>query len=183
MDGDFSLDGRTLLFEVLGTDPGLEHDQLLVDGIADLNEGNVVFAFINDFKPGVDVFDLIIADQILVNLDRVSFYYGLFDASYSLHAPISLGLYNILDYKDSNAADDVLLYQSGGATGTRNPGDSRLVFDDLLSIQYADQGGAKIQAADVELIPLSIPEPASLLLLAPGLMLLGGSRRRSARLR
>ena len=71
--GDFNLDRQTLLFEILGTEPGSGYDQLQVGGIANLNEGNVVFAFINGYVPSEsDLYDLILGQEILVDLENVN---------------------------------------------------------------------------------------------------------------
>lgn len=148
--GDFNLDGQTILFEILGTEAGLEYDQLKVDGIAKLNEGNVVFAFINGFGSvadpidQADLFDLILADEVLVDLEKVNFYYGLFDPknepSYDLHGPHNLSLYTILDYKDS-VEDDVTLYDGNGSASINSNG--LLAFDNLMRINYMERGGRK----------------------------------------
>jgi hypothetical protein len=60
--GDYILDG-TLHIELAGTIPGLEYDQLLVDGMAILN-GKIEVVLLNDFVPELtDVFDIIIAED------------------------------------------------------------------------------------------------------------------------
>ena len=192
--GDFNLDGQTLLFEILGTEPGSGYDQLQVGGIANLNEGNVVFAFINGYVPSEsDLYDLILGQEILVDLENVNFYYGLFDPAndpdYNLHAPHNLSLYTALDYTDANPEDDVKLYEVGNGSATNNNG--ILEFDQLMRISYKDQGGVKTSGPDKEFDPIQIPrpgivnnddqvppsqvnvpEPAPLLLLAFGLVLL-----------
>ena len=160
--GDFNLNGQTILFEILGTEAGTEYDQLQVEGIANLNEGNVVFAFINGYVPeSSDLYDLILGQEILVDLEKVNFYYGLFDPandpSYNLHAPHNLGLYTALDYKDGDPADDVKLYEENSGTATNNNG--ILTFDRLMRIAYMDQEGEKIQGPDQEFTPVDFTEP------------------------
>ena len=169
VSGDFDLNGGTLLFEILGTTAGLEYDQIIVDGIANLNEGNVVFAFIDNFIPDpTDIFDLLLADQIIIDFDNVDFYFGLFnpvdDPSYDLHAPQNLSFYNGFDPLDA-VTDDVSIF----------------LTDTLMSISYEDLGGATNPGPNETFTAFSIPEPGSLLLLVPGLMLLGMfTRRRQA---
>ena len=196
--GDFNLDGRTILFEILGTEAGLEYDQLQVEGIANLNEGNVVFAFINDFvADSADFFDLILASEVLVDLEKVNFYYGLFDPaddpSYNLHAPQNLSLYSVLNYKDS-IDDDVTLFEAGGGTASINT-DGLLAFDELMRIGYLARGGQMERGPDQNFTPVdfgpsqnpapqndlaSVPEPAPLLLLASSLLLLRRFRKGKA---
>ncbi|MCB1856645.1 MAG: hypothetical protein KDI63_00125 [Gammaproteobacteria bacterium] len=176
VDGDFSLDGGTLLFEIMGPLVGDEYDQLIVEGIAELNSGNVVFAFINGYRPlGSDMFDLILAEQILVNLDNVNFYYGLFEDPYTLHAPRNLEVYNTLDLGDG-VVDEITLYD-----GIQNPNiPGQLMFDDVMKIGYMEIRALEREpGSDETFTPLELgranvlPAPESILLLFTGLLLIG----------
>jgi hypothetical protein len=86
--GDYILDG-SLRIEIGGTVPGLEYDQLLVEGTAVLN-GTVEIVLINGFVPADgDIFDIIIAQSFEFGEDFAiafselpdgfHFIYGLFD--------------------------------------------------------------------------------------------------------
>jgi hypothetical protein len=172
LPGDFDLNGRTLLFEILGTDPGLGYDVLEVGGIANLNYGNVVFAFINDFVPApTDLFDVILANDIRVG-ERVSFYFGLFDPledpNYALHAPLDLALYQPADAR-----------LSWGVEG--NP-DS--VYAERMRTRLdLGQSRAIATAAPQQLLSnpnavAAVPVPPTLWLLGPALLLMLGWRRR-----
>ena len=182
----FELNGRTLLFEILGPsaeDP-IQYDQLIVEGIVNLNYGNIVFAFINGYPDAAstDWFDLIIAD--IINLeDAVAFYYGFFDESFPEHAPYDLAEYS--PWTDGK----------GDIFGDLDKGESvDRVKDGLLAIRYdsrADDGQTTIANLVADSgdngegtfnpvdIGAEIPAPAPLLLLATGLLLAGSVRRRA----
>jgi len=185
VDGDFALGGRTLLFEILGTEPGLMYDQLQVAGDVLLDSGNVVFAFINGYVPNnaSDLFELILADSIEVYFDEVDFYYGFFDPklgdpSWDLHAPKDFSLYRTWDGTSGitmTDADRTVTLQENVGT-----------FGGLFGIQYdakARQAAAVAPATLTEPVsqpftPLRIPvpAPAPLLLLAAGFIWLARLR-------
>ena len=179
IDGDFALNGGTLLFEILGTEAGLEYDQLIVDGKVDLNDGNVVIAFIDNFVPQAsDLFELILADLIELS-DSVNFYYGFFDPAvdplWALHAPTNLSMYTQWDI---NSGITMGVYEQADQTGER------------FTVQYgASNSAASLDSPetksgpDEDIQPLvigaTVPVPAPLLLIAAGILLTGLVRRKA----
>ncbi len=169
IDGDYTLDGGTLLFEILGTEAGLQYDQLIVNGNVDLNAGNVVIAFIDGFVPdGADIFELILGDLITVD-NSVNFYYGFFDSAlnplWALHAPTNLSMYNLWDMGSGLTM---------GVSGQNDGSGERFTvqFDSASANNSAPQAGP-----DQDVQPLAIgapiPTPAPLLLIAAGMLLTG----------
>jgi len=166
VNGDFVLDGRTLLFEILGTEAGVDYDQLIVNGEVDLNEGNVVFAFLDAYVPEKeDIFDVILADLIDIKAD-VDFYYGFFPSDpWGSSAPRILSEYTIwTDEVTSGLAVDVL-----GSQG-----------DQRLRAQYKPPGvpDSSGQGPDAVVTPVPIALPGAAPLLLAGVLALGASIRR-----
>lgn len=131
---DFDLSGGTLLFEIAGTEAGLQYDQLLVEGVANLDYGTVVFGFINGFvADATHLFDLILASEIEIDYSSVDFYYGLFDSAddpyYANHAPKDLSLYSELDATVALRNENDI-NQPGTVNG------SGVVFQELFGIRY-----------------------------------------------
>ncbi len=164
--GDFDLAGGTLLFEIAGTEAGVDYDQLLVEGMANLDSGNVVFAFMDNFVADpTDFFDLILASEIYIGED-VDFYYGFFD----LYAPKDLSFYSVVDDKFSMAELETDL--EGVVNG------QSVNFQELFRIQYNQGPGVKQVSELVE--PTAVPLPGSLVLMGVGLLAVGGFRGQKA---
>ena len=179
IDGPFTLGAAdTLLFEILGPNPGVGgYDQLIVNGDVTLDAGNVVFAFINGYAPDVlTAFELILADSIQVG-SGVSFHYGFFGTDHSEHAPYDLSAYD--------RWIDPLTTPVSGISMSVTEASSDNVRDGLLAIEYGNgrqsppAGGDDPQPFDPIDIGAEIPAPAPLLLLATGLLLAGSFRRRA----
>lgn len=169
LDSDFGLNGGTLLFEILGTRPGDDYDQLIVNGKVDLDDGIIVFAFINGFVPEFDeFFDVILADQISLVEQNVDFYYGFFDTPWNIHAPQDLSMYTRWD-------GSVLPFDVG-VEGTDPEQRLTARYDDRTTQAPAPDG------PDQAFTPsLTIPVAGPLVLFLAGLPVLGalaGRRRR-----
>lgn len=180
IDDDFTLDGGTLLFEILGTQAGLEYDQLIVNGNVDLNEGNVVIAFIDNFVPQAsDLFELILADLIKVS-GSINFYYGFFDPAvdplWSLHAPTNLNMYTQWDINSGI---------SMGVSGQTDQTGERFTvqYDNSTAAASLTQQGPQTAGPNEDVQPLAIgaevPIPAPLLLIAAGVLFTGTFRRKT----
>ncbi|MCB1800533.1 MAG: PEP-CTERM sorting domain-containing protein [Gammaproteobacteria bacterium] len=81
LDGFTLSDVGNLLIEIRGSEAGIDFDLMVVNGIANLDFGNVFFAFIdgaNYWPDAGDAFRFLIADHIQVS-DDVNWYIGFFD--------------------------------------------------------------------------------------------------------
>jgi hypothetical protein len=176
--GDFTLNaGETLLFEILGTEAGIDYDQLIVSGdVALLDGSNIVIAFIDNFPleetalAALYEFELILAETIALEAG-VNFYYGFFDpadnALWNLHAPQDLSYYSEWS-ADSGITKEVSAQED--QSGQR------------LLVTYAPgkEASEPVSGPDEAFTPaVNIPTPGPLLLLATGLLLAGSFRRRA----
>jgi hypothetical protein len=94
----FTLGGRTLIIEFVSSEPGLGFDVLHVDGTAELDYGNIVFAFIDGYQPEENLmYEFLQAQEIVWgDQDAVKFFYGVIDSASTeegLHAPRDWGFY------------------------------------------------------------------------------------------
>ena len=172
-------DGDTLLFEILGPNPGVGgYDQLIVNGDVELLGGNIVIAFINGYpKEASDLlFDLIVAKSITYgeNPGDVNFYYGFFDDPYLMHAPYDLNYYTLWTDDITKLSKEIADLDEQEALRIGYYGRPPVI----ASVQSVQDEPKPQPFEPVLTIGAEIPTPAPLLLLATGLLLAGSFRRR-----
>ncbi len=160
----FTLGGRTLIIEFVSSEPGLGFDVLQVEGTANLDYGNIVFAFLNGYQPEENLtYEFLQAQEIIWG--DVDVFYGLLDSSQTEdgdNAPLPLdwNLYSLLDESTFDIFEIVADYTFGDAS---------------LALKYSKVASDRKPVTDARLLadPNTIPSPDVLnLLLSGGLGLL-----------
>ncbi len=187
--GTLEIEGRysagtnsTLEFELAGTTPGSQHDQLIVDGTAAL-KGTLRVLLDVGYSPTIDSSFVIIS-----SVDGVGGSFALLDLPTSYRWAIDYNEFDVTlavvglggDYNNDgrvDAADYSVWRDSLGTANLAADGDNSGVVDSGDYTVWRNNFGNSIAGGSLSPITGQVPEPATLVLFAAGLVLISAAKR------